>query len=74
LHAPVELFRDDFGSAVRDAREKMSIFRRLEQGVRQRYVIALANQKPAHAILDRFGNPAVLRGKNGQPARHGFQY
>src|SRR5438132_7559964 len=52
LHSLIELLCNCIRATPREAREQLSILQRLEQGVRQRFVIALANQNPAHAILD----------------------
>ena len=45
-----------------------------EEHVRQRSVIAFADQNSAPPVLDRFRNAAMLRGENGQPARHRFEH
>ena len=47
---------------------------RSRSSVRQRSVIAFADQNAAPPVLDRFRNAAMLRGEDGQPAGHRFEH
>jgi hypothetical protein len=64
LYAHVESFSNDFCARVRDPEKKLGIFCRTQQHASQFFMIMLRHKDTAHAVLDRFGNPAMLRGKH----------
>src|SRR5436190_13087809 len=74
LHAQVEIILNLLCAVARDPRKKTVILRRVEQGARELVSIVLGHEHAAHAMLDRFGNSAVLGCEDREPARHCFQH
>ena len=69
LRGQVEISSHCAASRARDARKQTRILCGIKQRSRQCFVIALWHKHAAHAILDRFGNAAVLGGKHRQARR-----